>query len=109
MNSLINHILIKLSCKKVGLDEFGNSYYENKKSGRRFIVYKGIAEPSKIPAEWHGWIHYSTDLVPVKINTRKASWQKIHLPNLTGTVNAYHPNKDLKNKTSAVYEPWEPK
>lgn len=96
---------IKLSCQKVGSDEFGNQYYQNK-AGKRFVIYKGIAEPSKIPAQWHSWIHYSTDTAPVKIKTDKASWQKIHLPNLTGTKNAYHPNKNPQK--THKYQSWQP-
>ncbi len=99
----IQQLKIKISSKKMGQDEFGNSYYQNK-SGKRFIVYKGIAEPSKIPAQWHSWIHYYHDIAPVNIRTNKYSWQKIHLPNLTGTKNAYYP----KTKKSTPYQPWKP-
>lgn len=101
---LIQQILIKLTAKKIGDDEFGNSYYQNSK-GKRFIVYKGCAEPSKIPAHWHCWIHYNTDTAPVNIKTDKFPWQKIHRPNLTGTRNSYKPN----NKTNKKYESWQPK
>ncbi len=102
----LDQLFIKTFSSKVGNDEFGNAYYQNKK-GKRFIVYKGIAEPSKIPAEWHGWMHYNTDTPPVNIKTNKFSWQKIHLPNLTGTKNAYKP-KDTINKPRR-YESWQPK
>lgn len=105
--NFINKILIKLSSKKVGFDEFGNEYFKNK-AGKRFVVYKGMAEASKIPAEWHGWMHYSTNIAPVNINTHKFSWQKIHIPNLTGTVNAYNPKNSQTKNTSSEYEPWKP-
>jgi NADH:ubiquinone oxidoreductase subunit len=105
--NFINKICIKFSAQKIGDDEFGNSYFENKK-GKRFVIYKGMAEPSKIPAEWHGWIHYSSNLPPININTHKFSWQKIHLPNLTGTKNAYSPRKTTTKITSAGYEAWKP-
>ncbi len=105
---LISNIFIKILSRKVGSDEFGNEYYQNKK-GKRFVVYRGIAEPSKIPAEWHGWIHYTTNTPPVGFNTRKFSWQKIHLPNLTGTKNAYSPKDSTVKNTSSGYEAWRPK
>lgn len=104
----INNFFIRFSSNKVGADEFGNEYYLHKSGKKRFVVYKGIAEPSKIPAEWHGWIHYTTDLAPVKINTHKFSWQKIHLPNLTGTKGAYSPKNSTVKNTSAAYEAWKP-
>lgn len=102
----LSQLKIKLSSRFVGADEFGNSYYEND-SGKRFIIYKGIAEASKIPAEWHGWIHYSCDTAPVNMNTRKYSWQKIHLPNLTGTKNAYSP-KNSPSHNRKPYQAWDP-
>ncbi len=101
--NFLNKFLIKLFCNKIGCDEFGNEYFENNQ-GKRFVTYNGIAEPSKIPAEWHVWIHYSSDIAPVNLNTKKHSWQKIHLPNLTGTKNFYSP----KTQTSANYEAWKP-
>ena len=104
---LINKICIKLSCKKIGADEFGNQYFQNK-IGKRFVSYNGMPEPSKVPAEWHGWLHYSTNIVPLNINTHKFSWQKIHLPNLTGTKNSYSPTKSLEQKTSSQYKSWNP-
>ena len=72
------------------------------------MVYQGIPEPSKVPAEWHGWLHYTNNIVPLNINTHKYSWQKIHLPNLTGTKNSYSPRKSLEKKTSSQYQAWNP-
>jgi len=97
-----------LFSKKIGADEFGNQYFINNKN-KRFVKYKGLSEPSKIPAEWHGWIHYNQDDPPV-INTqnKKFSWQKIHLPNLTGTKLAYFPKSLSSNKINNVYESWQP-
>jgi len=50
----------------VGQDEFGQRYYEAKtiRDGdagrrRRWVIYKGYAEPSKVPADWHGWLHHT--------------------------------------------------
>lgn len=103
--NLINKIFIKFSATKVGNDEFGNQYFQNKK-GKRFVVYNGDAEPSKVPFEWHGWLHYTTKEIPVNIH--KFSWQKIHLPNLSGTKNSYSPNKSSEKNTSQLYEAWNP-
>jgi NADH:ubiquinone oxidoreductase subunit len=105
--SFLNKICIKLSCQKVGTDVFGNEYFLNK-NGKRFVVYNGIVEASKIPAEWHGWIHYTTNILPVNINTHHFSWQKIHLPNLTGTSQAYSPKNSVVKNTNASHEAWKP-
>ena len=100
----LEQLKIKLFNKKVGSDEFGNEYYQGK--SKRFVTYKGIAEPSKVPAKWHGWLHYTTNILPVQIDTRKHSWEKIHIPNLTGTKNAYSPQNTQAKKP---YQTWQPK
>ena len=41
----------------VGSDEFGNKYYRNKSDTRRWVIYKDVIDASKIPPEWHSWIH----------------------------------------------------
>ena len=43
--------------KKVGEDQFGNEYYKNQKDTKRWVIYKNEVEASKIPPEWHMWIH----------------------------------------------------
>jgi NADH:ubiquinone oxidoreductase subunit len=114
---LINKIAIYISSKKIGNDEFGNSYFESKKvtnnNKKRFVVYNGLAEPSKIPSNWHSWLHYTTNTAPVNINLNKHSWQKIHLPNLTGTKFSYFPSGSKKigghrSKVSSDYQSWVP-
>lgn len=101
---IINNFLIKFSATKVGTDEFGNEYFTNKKSGKRFVVYNGLVEPSKVPMEWHGWLHYTLNDLPTTGENHKFSWQKIHLPNLSGTKNAHAP----KAATSQQYQAWKP-
>jgi len=56
----------------VGTDELGNRYYENKNEqfGRdRWVVYNTSDiqmdyDPAAVSAQWHGWLHHSTDRVP---------------------------------------------
>ena len=50
--------------KFVGKDEFGNKYYTNKK-GKRWAIYKNYVESSKIPPEWHLWIHFLTKNIKI--------------------------------------------
>jgi NADH:ubiquinone oxidoreductase subunit len=102
----INNFFIKINSKKVGADEFGNQYFE-KKNGKRFVIYNGIAEATKIPINWHGWMHYSTSELPTKSRVNRFFWQQIHLPNLTGTKNSYSPKIFNQNKRKSHYEPWE--
>src|SRR5579872_7131937 len=86
----------------VGTDQFGNRYYREKRrrvlprgGGRasrekRWVVYRGEPEASKVPSEWHGWLHHTVDDLPDAARPRY-SWEKEHQPNMTGTPYAYHP------------------
>ena len=107
--------LITIFCgPRVGKDEFGNRYYqERRKGGKRWVYYSGMAEPSKVPPEWHGWLHYTVDLTPLAKPLKKWSWVKAGRPNLTGTKSAYCPKGDLRAGgkrvvVSADYQPWQP-
>ena len=91
----------------VGKDEFGNRYYSNSK-GKRWVIYNGNIESSKIPAEWHSWIHFLKINKPSK-DTKKFSWQTPHEENLTGTKKAYKPEGSLihnSKKNMKKYETW---
>lgn len=101
----------------VGTDEFGNKYYRNKKKlqgrERRWVLYRGIAEGSKVPAEWHAWLHHTVEDPLTEEATQAKEWQQQHLPNLTGTKHAYYPKGDARRggeRPSATgdYEAWQP-
>ena len=73
-----------------------------------------MPEPSKVPAHWHGWLHYTTDTVPmVGQPVHQYEWQKEHVPNLTGTTNRYLPQGHVlkgakRAKSTADYVAWKP-
>ena len=93
--------------KFMGEDDFGNRYYSNSK-GKRWVIYKDIVESSKIPPEWHLWIHFLAKNIPNN-NRRKFIWQKKHEENFTGTKKAYKPEGSLVNdskKDNKKYEKW---
>lgn len=100
--------------KKVGEDRFGNAYYEDRRdSGRRWVVYKGLAEGSKVPAMWNAWLHHTIKDVPDRGDEIVYDWEKPHVPNLTGTPHAYRPKGHLTRRTErdqsdADYEAWSP-
>lgn len=49
---------------RVGEDEQGNIYYQTMIIQGRWVIYKGVADASKISATWHGWMHHRTDEPP---------------------------------------------
>ena len=67
----------------VGRDDFGNTYHQQKKGvgplgvPRRWVTYTDLADASKVPPEWHGWLHYTVDTPPAK-GYRPKPWQKAH-------------------------------
>jgi NADH:ubiquinone oxidoreductase subunit len=81
--------------EQVGSDEFGNRYYRRDKllngRDRRWVIFKGRKEASKVPPEWHSWLHHTTAEPLSQAAAQPAEWQLHHLPNLTGTEGAYHP------------------
>lgn len=105
--------------QKVGEDEFGNRYFEEKgKTGpdgnkRRWVLYKGYADASRVPSDWHGWLHHTFDEPPTEAPLMRQGWEKDHHPNLTGTVHAYRPTGSLassekRQSAAGDYEAWSP-
>ena len=93
-----------LTGKFVGKDSFGNKYYENKK-GKRWVIYSGEIDASKIPVEWYSWMHFTKNKIEKRHEFQKYDWQKPHQHNLTGTNNSYYPYKN-KNVLKKKYKSW---
>ena len=93
--------------KYIGQDDFGNKYYTNSKK-KRWVIYKNLVESSKIPPEWHLWIHNLGQKAPLE-SKKKFEWQKKYVENLTGTNRAHKPSGSLKydsKKNMKKYETW---
>lgn len=96
---------------RVGEDEFGNTYYESRDGKRRWVIFNGEVEGSRVAAEWHGWLHHTWDEAPSKTPLPRKDWEKPHIPNLTGTVDAYAPAGSIRKAQPADrsdYEAWSP-
>ena len=75
------------------------------------VIYEGRPEGSKVPPEWHAWLHHMVDEVPAP--RQRYAWEKPHEPNLTGTPRAYHPPGSVlrgghRQRATGDYEPWVP-
>lgn len=121
--SPVHIIWVKMTrgMKFVGEDAFGNRYFQaapikGYARPRRIVMYKGAPEASKVPPEWHGWLHHQTDVFPTLEGTEdgyRRNWQKPHEENKTGTDEAYMPpGHQLKGgkraKATGDYEAWTP-
>ena len=93
--ALTTRLLTWLVGQRVGVDVFGNRYYRRRarkgEREKRWVIYRGIPEPSKVPPEWHGWLHYTLKDLPTKHPATLHVWQKQAQPNLSGSSAAYLP------------------
>ena len=104
--------------EKVGTDAQGNAYYRAKKRSpdgreRRWVIYAGANDASRVPPEWHGWLHGSFDGVPESNLPPPRVWEADYTPNATGTGRAYRPAGALERggrraAASGDYEAWTP-
>ena len=97
--------------QKVGEDAQGNIYYQTEGGKRRWVIYNGEMEASRISPEWHGWLHHTWDEPPTKAALKHKPWEKEHLPNLTGSPLAYAPSGSIRRAAPAErsdYEAWSP-
>lgn len=101
----------------VGTDAQGNSYYRSKtrkgQRERRWVIYEGSNDASRVPSEWHGWLHGAFDDVPESNLPPPHIWEADYSPNATGTATAYRPQGALERggkRAHAVgdYEAWSP-
>ena len=97
--------------QKVGEDSQGNVFYTNAAGDRRWVIYNGPMEASRIDPDWHGWMHHTWDEAPTDKPLPHKAWEKPHQPNLTGTMDAYAPAGSLRRADPAPrgdYEAWTP-
>ena len=94
----------------VGTDKLGNKYYSNKDDTKRWVIYSGSIESTNVSPEWNNWLRYTSINKPT--DSKNYKWQKTHKPNLTGTNEAYNPEKNLTNNDTAKtdeYKKWNPR
>ena len=105
--------------EEIGRDHEGNVYYVDKagkgtRQEKRWVVFNGgESEASRVPPEWHAWLHRQVDAPPAGENALRRPWQKPHQPNPTGTDGAYRPPGHVleggqRATATGDYEPWTP-
>jgi NADH:ubiquinone oxidoreductase subunit len=111
--TLTTSLHVRRSARKVGSDGLGNLYYASKKGDRRFVIYKGANDPSRVPPEWYSWLHHQIDGVPDEALPPPPKFLRDPEPNRTGTAQAYRPSGALelgaqRPAASGDYEAWTP-
>ncbi len=99
--------------RKVGADAAGNAYFEGKKGGRRWVIYAGSNDVSRVPPEWYAWLTRQIDAVPDEALPPPPPFLRAATPNLTGTPLAYRPSGALErggHRAAATgdYQAWTP-
>ena len=108
----------------VGEDAYGNRYYREKGSRtgrrasdarreRRWVVFSGEVEPTRVPPGWVGWLHGRIKDAPSDTPLAAPSFEREPLPNLTGTTEAYLPpgamqRGGVRSEATGDYEAWRP-
>lgn len=107
----------KISGDQVGQDHLGNAYFQSRglENGkiRRWVIYAGANDASRVPPEWHGWLHYTLDALPDRALPAPRPFELPATANLTGSSEAYRPAGAIETrKKRAVatgdYEAWSP-
>lgn len=96
--------------KKVGTDSLGNAFYESADGARRWVIFSGEIEASRIGAEWFGWLHHTWQEPPTEAPQPRTFREQPHVPVTTGTT-AYRPVGSLLAERPVVrqdYEAWSP-
>jgi NADH:ubiquinone oxidoreductase subunit len=111
----------RIKGEKVGQDESGNTYYRSRNGEkdkalgheRRWVIYNGEAEASRVPPGWAGWLAFTYEKAPSQEDYAPREWQKPHVPNMTGTALAYRPKGSTlgegeRQATGGDYKAWTP-
>ena len=116
--TLCTALFSALKGEQVGTDAQGNQYYRSNvktPDGRdkRWVIYHGANDSSRVPPEWHGWLHHSYDALPESHLPPAKIWETEHTPNVTGTPAAYRPQGALERggrraAATGDYEAWTP-
>ncbi|SDX49429.1 NADH:ubiquinone oxidoreductase subunit NDUFA12 [Roseicitreum antarcticum] len=96
---------------RVGEDDQGNIFYHSADDKKRWVIYNGEIQASRVSPDWHGWLHFTWNEPPTERPLVHKVWEKAHIENLTGTPLAYAPTGSIR-RTQPVertdYEAWQP-
>lgn len=99
--------------REVGRDSLGNIYYQHRSDPtRRWVVYNGSNDASRVPPDWYIWLRGTIDELPGKALPPRRAFEAQAQPNLTGTGQAYRPSGSLsigrRPAATGDYQAWKP-
>lgn len=96
---------------RVGEDDQGNLFYKSADDKKRWVIYNGEIQASRVSPDWHGWLHFTWNEPPTERPLVRKVWEKSHVENLTGTPLAYAPTGSIRRAKPVErtdYEAWQP-
>jgi NADH:ubiquinone oxidoreductase subunit len=100
--------------EEAGRDEAGNVYFRHRKDpARRWVMYSGANDSSRVPPGWNAWLRGTIDAVPDEALPQRRSFEQPPQANLTGSDEAYRPSGAIRaggNRPAATgdYSAWTP-
>jgi len=107
-------LFTRMNGDEVGHDDQGNVYFASSgKNPRRWVIYNGNNDGSRVPPEWQAWLRGTIVDLPEKALPPRRAFQKPAEPNLTGTLAAFRPDGALgsgriRPASTGDYQPWIP-
>lgn len=97
---------------RVGEDSQGNVFYRDRGDSRRWVIFNGECEASRVDPQWHGWLHHTFAEPPTERALARKPWERPHSENMTGTSAAYAPAGSIRRGEPAErpkgYQAWKP-
>ncbi|WP_037502330.1 NADH:ubiquinone oxidoreductase subunit NDUFA12 [Sphingomonas jaspsi] len=100
--------------EEMGRDDAGNIYFQHRKDPtRRWVIYDGNNDSSRVPPGWNAWLRGTIDEIPEKSLPPRRPFEQAPQPNLTGTERTYRPSGSLARSgrrapATGDYEAWKP-
>ena len=88
----------------IGEDSLGNKFYTSANKRKRWVVYQKENYASELSIEWHGWLHWSTNSIPIKSKLKGLEKGKVYIRDATSVRSEYMTN----SKNHSDYHAWDP-
>ena len=100
--------------EEAGRDEAGNLYFRHRKDpARRWVMYSGANDSSRVSPGWNAWLRGTIDDVPDKSLPERRAFEAPPQPNLTGSDQAWRPAGSIRSggvrpAATGDYSAWTP-
>ena len=100
--------------EEAGRDEAGNLYFRHRKDpARRWVMYSGANDSSRVSPGWNAWLRGTIDDVPDKSLPERRAFEAAPQPNLTGSEQAWRPSGSIRSggqrpAATGDYSAWTP-